>query len=408
MTFGSDEILSDDYVLAIRIGATVSGPGIIPGATIVKIEPTLDEGTKITTFAARIRQRCEPSHRDNTRAFTKRDRERPRNPHGDPGRRTGDELSSLHPTNFAAGIGASSGGNGVAGSFSVNVINQTTHAYINSGDAINTLVGTTGFPTANSDEGVTVAATETMSIVDWTGAIGGGLDFGVGAALDVNIATEDDQAYIAANSTVDAAGNVEVEASENGSYQSITAAVGIGGSTAIAGAASIEVLSPTTNAYIDHNTTVNTQNDLLVQASRQATINTLAGQIGLGGKNSVGAAVSTVVDTVHTDAYIAANDPITALGSNGSVLACNPSAPGDTTVVLGVGVVAATFQNLQTIAVGGSVGRIGRRSRLGGNQRPLGHDACRYRRRGGRHRDPGVAGQWSRRDRHGRRHPHDR
>ena len=140
-----------------------------------------------------------------------------------------------------------------------------------------------------------------------------------------------------------------------GSFQSITAAVGIGGSTAIAGAASIEVLSPTTNAYIDNNTTVKTQNDLLVEASRQATINTLAGQIGLGGEDSVGAAVSTVVDTVHTDAYIAANDPITALGINDSVLALNPSAPGATTVVLGVGVVAATFQNLQTIVVGGSL-----------------------------------------------------
>ena len=103
--------------------------------------------------------------------------------------------SAPHPTDFAVGAGTS-GGVGIAGSFSVNVITQTTIAYIGSGALINTLVGTAGYPMANADEGVTVSATETMTIRDWAGAIGGGNDVGVGAALDVNIVTESDQAYI--------------------------------------------------------------------------------------------------------------------------------------------------------------------------------------------------------------------
>ena len=57
----------------------------------------------------------------------------------------------------------------------------------------------------------------------------------------------DDQAYIASNATVDAAQNVEVTASTNGNFQSITAAARLGDSAAIAGAASIEVISPPTN-----------------------------------------------------------------------------------------------------------------------------------------------------------------
>ncbi len=362
MTFGSDEILSDDLVFLNpdplkrpQVGETVSGPGIIPGATIVKIEHTLDEGTKITISEPVFASGANPLGATKLELTADATASGPVILNATPVADAVAELSSLHPTNFAAGVGAASGGNGVAGSFAVNVITQTTHAYINDGAAINTLVGTTGFPTASFDEGVTVSATEKMAIVDWTGAIGGGDDVGAGAALDVNIATEDTQAYISTGATVDAASNVRVLASENGSYQSITAAGGLGGSTAIAGAASIEVLSPTTDAFIDQNTTVDSQNDVLVQASRLATINTLAGQIGLAEKQSAGASVSTVVDTVHTNAYVAANDTITALGLNDTVLGLNPSAPGVTTVVLGLGVIAANFQNLQTIAVGGSL-----------------------------------------------------
>jgi hypothetical protein len=47
---------------------------------------------------------------------------------------------------------------------------------------INAQVGTTGYPTANADESVTVSATETMTIVDWSGAFGAGGDIGAGAA----------------------------------------------------------------------------------------------------------------------------------------------------------------------------------------------------------------------------------
>ncbi len=106
------------------------------------------------------------------------------------------DISGLHPTAFAAGAGAASGGTGVAGSFIVNVITETTTAYINNNVLLNTLTGTATYPSANSDEGVTVSASDTMTITDWAGGVGGGLNVGVGAALDVNIVTEDTQAYI--------------------------------------------------------------------------------------------------------------------------------------------------------------------------------------------------------------------
>ena len=136
------------------------------------------------------------------------------------------QLPSVHPMNVAVGAGVASGGPGIAGSFVVNVIDQTTDAYINSGDLINTFVGTAGYPTAQPDEGVTVSATETMNILDWAGAVGGGTNAGIGAALDVDIVTENAEASIASNATVDAAQNVEVTSSTNGTFQSITVAGG--------------------------------------------------------------------------------------------------------------------------------------------------------------------------------------
>lgn len=124
----------------------------------------------------------------------------------------------------------------------------------------------------------------------------------------------------------------------------------------MAGAASIEVISACTNAYIDQNTTVDVRGDLLVQVRREAAINTLAGQLSVSSENSVGAAVSTVVNTIHTDAYLGTNDAITAQGTSGPIEVLNPSDPGNTTPFSGVAVVAGTSQNLQTIAAGGDGG----------------------------------------------------
>ena len=146
-----------------------------------------------------------------------------------------------------------------------------------------------------------------------------------------------------------------MESDTSGTFNSVTAAAGLSESVGIAGAASIEVLSLTTNAFIDHDTTVDAQGNVLVQANHQSSVTTLAGQLDVGGNASVGAAVSTVVDTENTDAYIGANDTITAAGNAGAIQVLTGSAPGDTTSITGVAVTATAFQNLQTTAVGGSL-----------------------------------------------------
>ena len=354
LAFGTN-VIQTDSILGLVKGETVSGPGIPLGTTITAVTTTLAGGTNLTLSQTVTANGAVPLVANAvvlTQNATASGDVELRETIADA---VETALSKLHPTAFAAGAGVASGGTGVAGSFVLNVVNQVTHAYINNSASINTLVGTAGFPAANADEGVTVASTETMKFADWAGAIGGGDDVGFGAALVIDIITEDAQAYIAPSATVDAAQNVTVEASTNGSFQSITAAAGVGGSASIAGAASFEILSPTTEAFVDQGTTVDAGGNLLVQASRQATINTLAGQLGVSGDASIGAAVSTIVDTVNTDAYIAPNDTVTAHGTSGTGTALTGNSPGDTTAFSGVAVVAATFPNVQAIVVGGAV-----------------------------------------------------
>ena len=294
LTFGSN-VVATNTLIGLALGDTVTGPGILPGATITNLSYSVATGNTVTLSLPVIGNGVAPLVDSDlvlslpatlsgttTLAYA---------PINDPIAALALALTSLpakapHPTNFAAGLGASSGGAGIAGSFIVNVITQTTDAYINSGTTINAQVGTTGYPTANADESVAVSATETMTLVDWAGAFGAGGDIGAGAALDVNIVSEGDEAYIAANATVDAAQNVEVTASTNGNFQSITAAASMAESTAIDGAASIEVISPTTEAYIGQGTTVNAGGDVLAEASRQAAIDTVAGEVGVGGEVS--------------------------------------------------------------------------------------------------------------------------
>ncbi len=359
LTFGSNVITSDDSIFldslkSPKVGDTVSGPGIANGSTIQSLV-TNSLGTTITLSLPVIANGSAPLGATDLVLSQAATASGPVTLVETPVDIVSKALSSLHPTNFAAGAGASSGGAGIAGSFIVNVINQTTHAYIGSGDQINTLAGTAGNVPANADEGVTVSATETMNIVDWAGAIGAGDDAGIGAALDVNIVTENDSADIASTARVDAAQNVEITAGTDGTFKSITAAAGIGDSAGIAGAASIEVLSPTTSAFIGNSATVNAAGDLLVQASRQATISTVAGQLSASGDASVGAAVSTIVNTANTQASISSSDNIKAQGSSGTIPVLVGDAAGDTTPFSGVAVVAATVQNIQAVAVGGAV-----------------------------------------------------
>ena len=195
-----------------------------------------------------------------------------------------------------------------------------------------------------------------MTIADWAGAIGGGDDFGVGAALDVNIVTEDDQAYIAPNATVDAAQNVAVAASTNGAFQSTTAALALGGSAAMAGAASIEVIFADDERVHCHRRDGRRRRGLAGPGEPPGDDRHACRPVGRKRRRQRRrSGLDGRRYREHRMRTLASNDQITAQGTSGTVLVLSGNSAGGTTPFSGVAVVAATFQNVQTIVVGGEV-----------------------------------------------------
>ena len=319
---GTDQVTTDT-ISGLVVGETVAGPGINPGTTIQSISYTL-AGTVLTLSQpadALVNGQTVTGAQSLTFGFLVLSEPATATPSDNPVTLSGYTpasigtqvlttlLTSIQPMNVAVGVGVgaagsssgggSSGGSGGSGSsgsgvgiaFSciVNVIGQTTDAYIDSGAQINTLIGTANYPTAASDESVTVSATETTTLLDLSGtvAIGksAGTSAGIGAGLDVNIETEDAQAYIAPGATVDALQNVEVMASTNGSF-TITAAGGAvaastgsssGGSSSstaitISFTAAVNVITSDVSAYIDGATVQSTQGNVEISATAAGTI----------------------------------------------------------------------------------------------------------------------------------------
>ncbi len=398
LTFGSTVIQSDDKVFfktdplqVPEIGDTVSGVGITPGTTIANITHSAATGYLITLSlpvtatgsaslaAARmvLVDAADPT-RDlaTTSTVNLIAVPAPTDTNGLAETALFLAISKLDPTNFAAGFGKSSGGAGIAGSCIVNVINQTTDAYIDSGAQINTLVGTGDYPAANSDEGVTVSATETTTILDLSGSVGEGKSAGVGAGLDVNIETEDVRAYIAPDATVDALQNVEVMASANGSF-TITAAgaalavntgsSGSGGGSsssttiAISVTAAVNVITSDVSAYIDGAKVNATHGDVEICAMAAGTISATASPISAsvsnsssGSSTSISGAGAVSLNDVLTEVNAYGQDSSITAGQDVGLNAEDSTQITATVVTVAISAAASQSGNSTSASVGAS------------------------------------------------------
>src|SRR5208337_3025886 len=216
--------------------------------------------------------------------------------------------------------GAVSSSAGAAGSVAVNVLNDTTLAYVAAG-AVVTATDNPPTPTG-SGPGVMVTAADPLTLFSTAGALAAGGDAGLGAGVDVDSITKNTQAYIA-TATVTAAGDVLVQAKSAEDLTSITAAVGGSGSVAIVGSAGVYVLGITTQAYIGNDANVQASGSILVAASEATTLDLLSGNFSGSGDASVGAAASVPVINKTTEAFIGAGAHVGALGLGSAILAEN-------------------------------------------------------------------------------------
>ncbi len=242
-------------------------------------------------------------------------------------------VSSL-PVNpiAAAASGALSSETSVAGSATIDIFFDTTSAYIGNGAQVNTL------NSGNADQDVTVEATDTTMIVAGAGGLSGSEETGIGLGLDVGVLIRQTEAYIDQSATVDAKRNITVEAQSPETITSLAAEVSAGGETGVAGAISVYVPTTTTLAYIGNGSSVSAGGNVEVTANVAETITLLAGAVGGGGENGIGASNTTLVKTDIVEAAIGLGATIVSQGPIGLLLQ------------------AILSGNMTTIAVGGAGG----------------------------------------------------
>src|SRR4029077_5450663 len=144
---------------------------------------------------------------------------------------------------FIAIGGAGGEDAGVAGSVVVDDMHSTTLAHIDGGAVISG-------PTLAGSAGVGVAATDTTNLLSVAGALAIGGTAGVGAGIDVEVVTKDTEATINNRASINAFGDVTVDATSSENITSLAVGGGFGGDAAVNVNVGVSVINVTTDATI--------------------------------------------------------------------------------------------------------------------------------------------------------------
>jgi hypothetical protein len=260
---------------------------------------------------------------------------------------------------FAAGL-AASGSAAVAVTAAVNVLSVDTEGYIGANAQVTSTSGSISVGSGNDFRHLAVSAALAVS--------GGG---SVAPAVDVTVLTGPGstgyttKAYVAGGAIVNAAGDVQVNASAHEDI--LLVGVGVAAATVgIGGAVSVLSVNNTTQAYVGGQVTAG--GNVVIAAADNSNVVVIdgAGGFGLGG---AGASVGVMSLTKHTDAYVDNNAIVDARAKTGGISALAGTLTGgnaangfDTTTVHGLVVQAQSSENIFHLAVavgGGFVGLAG-------------------------------------------------
>ena len=197
---------------------------------------------------------------------------------------------------------------GVAVSAGVDIDNATTHAYI--GD--DALVNTTNTSSANAAQSVLVGAGVDFYHLAVAGTLAGGA-VGVAPAVGVNVVNNTTTAEIGQGATVDAAGDIAVDASatENAVMVGFGIAAGVVG---VGGAVDVLSINNVTTASIDNDAVVYAGGNVFVDATDDTHVFELSGALA-GGLVGVGGSVGVMLIDKTTSATIDPNADVDALGN---------------------------------------------------------------------------------------------
>ena len=242
---------------------------------------------------------------------------------------TGLTLSATSSENLLEVAAAGAGGStaGVAGSAPVQVLNEHTHAFIGDGARINADAVDALLPTAQASQSVSLSASDTTYILGIGGALGGGGTVGVGAGAEILSLNKDTLAYIG-GATVNARGDVVVDAQSSDRLIAVAAAVGAGGTVGVAGSAGVQVLNITTSAFIGDDAGTLTSGtarvvadgNVAIASTETTEIDLISGTVTGAGTVAIGASAAVTVVSKTTEAYIGRNAEVTGKGNNASTV----------------------------------------------------------------------------------------
>jgi len=237
--------------------------------------------------------------------------------------------------------GAAANNTAVQGSFGIMVFNDEITATIGeSQDGGSTDVTSINARTGN----VNAEANSDFLAKALTGALSLSGKTGIGVSANVIVSTGVTRGKIANNAIITNAGNMTVSALAKQDIQAFSITAAGGGSTGIAGVATVIVTENTSEAIIGDDAQITGTGAVNVLASNELDLSVLGGGAAASGKTGVGGSVVVGVIEQTTTAKIGNGASVTA----GDVVVSADSAEDISTLVVGLGVGGST-------GVGGAV-----------------------------------------------------
>ncbi len=209
------------------------------------------------------------------------------------------ELSSLSAAEIIAVAASgslanpSSKGGALAGSVTVNDVENTSSSYIKG--------STVDSSASNLAEALGLSAVDNSKIVAVAGALGAAGTVGIGSSTGVNEISNITEAYLD-GSSVTTVNDIKLDAQNNSTITNVEGTVGAAkDGMAIAASVAVNEIGNTTSSYIKDGRTQSTGGSLSVAAKDSSNMTAVAGEISGAGKAAVGS--STAVSTIGNKVY---------------------------------------------------------------------------------------------------------
>jgi filamentous hemagglutinin family protein len=250
----------------------------------------------------------------------------------------GDMSLAAHTDSDIFSVAASIGGSkafSISGAGSGNTITNTTRTSIDNAGLAAKDVAVGG--------NLTLAAQDDSLIQAIAASGGAAKQAGVGASVAVNLITNTVESAFTDAAVTGTTGNRTLTAASNATIESLAGAVGIGGNAGVGVAVAVNRIANTTAAHVGGASAVLRGKDILVDADSAATIRTIA--VGIGGGGDVGIAGSAATNFIAgaTRSHIDGGAQVTAEDDVGVIAA------GDDRITVAAG----------SVGVGGSAAGIG-------------------------------------------------